>query len=248
MQWELKLSPCIGDRRIINAVLGVLGLTTTETEYSLLVSGAALDAMAEGEVRPFGTRLAHRLSTLCAHDPKLEFDVQLDSVIQHGGGTMYGVLTTTVHATGILSTSQFGMATVRSESPEQRTAREAEEERLEYERCERLAIALVVPPVRLTAAATVERLLLLEQLPNTLYNIMEVIEGEGSVPLSDLASSNRWELFRRSMCHPAAVGDNARHVANTNQPPANPMRLREAREFIASVALTWLEKLAGLRP
>ena len=162
---------------------------------------------------------------------------------------MYGSMSATTTLTGVLGTGQFGTPTaIANESPEAKAARKAEEARLEYERRERLAVAHVVPAVKLSEAATIGRLLHMEQTPTTLYNIMEVIRQEGSMPLDRFASGPKWKRFGHSMCHRSVVGDHARHVASNEKPPRNPMRLQEAREFIAAVARNWLEHKAGLMP
>ena len=74
------------------------------------------------------------------------------------------------------------------------------------------------------------------------------MEDEVSIPLNTFASGNEWKRFSRSMCHPASVGDQARHVASKEKPPPVSMRLGEARELITRAALAWLERKAGLEP
>ena len=250
MLYELKFSLGAGDRQIIRSVLAALGLAIRGEGQFLFATGPKLDAMTQGgDAHAFGARIVARLCELRIHDPTLVIDIALDSVIQHGAGSLYGTISTTTRLTGVLATGQVGTitASVSNESAEAKAAREAEERRLEYERRERLAIAHVVAPVQSPDAAMVEQLMQMDLSPTTIYNIIEVIEEEGSIPVRDLATEKQWKRCKRSMCHFEAVGYGARHVATTEEPPPNPMRLREAREFISSVALTWLEKKAGLR-
>lgn len=77
-----------------------------------------------------------------------------------------------------------------------------------------------------------------------LYRIFEIIGGD--VGRSDSIATNGWatkesmRLFKHTANSPGALGIDARHGAETTQPPTNPMTISEARTLINSIIYAWL--------
>jgi hypothetical protein len=82
-----------------------------------------------------------------------------------------------------------------------------------------------------------------------LYRIFEIIATDaGGV---DSIASNGWgtkasmKLFKHTANSPGALGLDARHGAETTQPPPTPMTISEARTLINSIAHAWLRAKTG---
>jgi hypothetical protein len=78
-----------------------------------------------------------------------------------------------------------------------------------------------------------------------LYRILEVIEGDLGVSISDKGwvSKSRKKLFNRTANSPV-IGDLSRHGYSEEEPPAVPMELSEAKRIISNALTHWLnEKL-----
>jgi hypothetical protein len=82
-----------------------------------------------------------------------------------------------------------------------------------------------------------------------LYRIFEIVAASaGGV---DTIASNGWaakdsmSLFKHTANSPRAVGLESRHGASSNQPPARPMTISEARSLIVSIVHAWLRAKSG---
>jgi len=70
-----------------------------------------------------------------------------------------------------------------------------------------------------------------------LYRILEVIQADGG-PIS--ASKAEVRRFKHTADSKSAAGDLARHGHERTDPPPDPMKLQEAREFIDRIIRDWL--------
>lgn len=77
-----------------------------------------------------------------------------------------------------------------------------------------------------------------------LYIIYEIIEsdvgGRQTLVNSGWSSDARIRNFKHTANSVGAVGDEARHGKELNTPPAKPMSLSEAKEFIATLLKEWV--------
>jgi hypothetical protein len=77
-----------------------------------------------------------------------------------------------------------------------------------------------------------------------LYRIWEIIAkdvgGLDSIDSKGWSSKAAMKLFKRTANSPGALGLEARHGAETKDPPAKPMELSEARTLINSIIHAWL--------
>jgi hypothetical protein len=82
-----------------------------------------------------------------------------------------------------------------------------------------------------------------------LYRIFEIIAAD--VGGLDSIASNGWgtktsmQLFKRTANSPGVLGLDARHGAETTQPPPKPMLIAEARTLINSIIHAWLRAKTG---
>lgn len=77
----------------------------------------------------------------------------------------------------------------------------------------------------------------LDLLWTDLYRILEVIQADGR-PLS--ATKAEVNCFKHTANSKRAAGDLARHGSEETEPPRNPMKLQEARQFIDRIIRDWL--------
>ncbi len=80
--------------------------------------------------------------------------------------------------------------------------------------------------------------------PVNLYRIFEIIRkdlgSEKRIIENGWASRKDLTRFKRSVNHPGAIGDDARHGVSSNSPPPDPMPPLEAESFLKSIFSNWL--------
>jgi hypothetical protein len=247
--WGVLFELASGPRHVVDAVAAKASLRVENYDDELLVFvGPAFATRSMPEVDFFGRQIVARLQGLRVHDQSLMFEIRYSGLLHPDGKTRttYARAIEPMYARSVVE-SELRVVWV-DETDQQRAARLQEEQRLERERLERLAVAHVVPALHSTKAAHVEQLLQMDQNPTTLYNILEVIEADGEVPIESIATKSAWRNCKRSMCHPEVVGATARHVATDQLPPPKPMHLGEAQTFVSAAAWSWLQIKAGLTP
>lgn len=83
-----------------------------------------------------------------------------------------------------------------------------------------------------------------------LYRLYEVIKhdvgSERAMVSRSWTSKAQQDRFRHSSNSPDAAGDDARHGATNDEPPANPMTLEEARTFVECILQAWLDEKLSL--
>lgn len=83
-----------------------------------------------------------------------------------------------------------------------------------------------------------------------LYRLYEVIKhdvgSERAMVSRSWTSKAQQDRFRHSSNSPDAAGDDARHGATNDEPPANPMTLEEARTFVEGILQAWLDEKLSL--
>ncbi len=81
--------------------------------------------------------------------------------------------------------------------------------------------------------------------PVNLYRVFEVIredaKDEDGIVQNGWTSGRQITRFRRTMNSVGALGDEARHGVEPAEPPADPMSMAEAREFITRLLRQWLD-------
>ena len=130
-------------------------------------------------------------------------------------------------------------------SEEERQRLEAQRQEQEYQRLRATAVSRIAPALADDRALTVQRLVHGELTPISLGHVADLIQDELGALVTQLASTNQWMRFYRSINHPTVFGEKARHIVSKVEPPPNPMTLDEARLFIRDVASRWLKSKAG---
>lgn len=89
-----------------------------------------------------------------------------------------------------------------------------------------------------------------------LYAILEIIchdvggsKRDGTKAITDRGWASKADIvtFDRTFQHYASAGDESRHGVNKNEPPSNPMSLRDARIWIRRLLERWLDEKGGVK-
>jgi hypothetical protein len=84
-----------------------------------------------------------------------------------------------------------------------------------------------------------------------LYKVYEIILHSRLLTAAQQASgvtAAEVKLFKRTANHHRASGVDSRHARSTEQPPAKPMTLPEARPIFRRLVSAWIRLLAGQAP
>jgi hypothetical protein len=74
-----------------------------------------------------------------------------------------------------------------------------------------------------------------------LYRILEIVESDvGRMNATGWATKSSTRLFKHTANSPGALGLEARHGAESTQPPEHPMTISEARALVYSIVHAWL--------
>ena len=80
--------------------------------------------------------------------------------------------------------------------------------------------------------------------PGNLYRVFEVVRvdagGEDRIVVNGWTTAKQITRFRRTMNSVSALGTDARHGVERTTPPADPMSIPEAQEFITRLLAKWL--------
>jgi hypothetical protein len=77
----------------------------------------------------------------------------------------------------------------------------------------------------------------------TLYRILEKIESGRPSISSEWASRADISRFKHTANSPAVLGSEARHGAQSSDPPRRPMALKDAERLIAQLVVNWMREL-----
>ena len=192
------------------------------------------------------------LTEVTQDDPGIAMTFQVGPVLEEpGNGEVRTYVFVALRATSLSFASAHATLTVGrgpSLSDADRKRIEEEQKELEYLNKRRKATTRFVSAFVDERALRVQRLLRNELTTQSMWHIFELIEDDMGGAMKDLVSHNRQTRFERSINHPLAFGQQARHVISKVEPPPKPMSLDEARSFVEDLAARWLEIKASLPP
>jgi hypothetical protein len=252
MRWQVAISNFSGDRRLLSDVLAGLSAGLVDEDGQLFLTSTEFDALDKsGDVHTHALRIESIINEASYGElaDRLAIAVGNQVVEKNKDGRR---LKHTVIAVGTAKMKVTAQAVAVSAGananlPEQERKRiEAELKEREYQRSLRIALSRVGSAYRNEQARKIQGLLREMQDTNILWHIYEIIENDLGGAITNLAPANQLTRFTHSVNHPKVYGDSARHAVSNAQPPRNPMRLDEARQFIQDVAERWMEHKAGL--
>lgn len=254
MRWLVEIVDVVADERLFADVLA--GLDTflyQEDNRTYLVSNKFDLLSASSEVWELAGRVRDVVSEVSEIFPDANISFDLSNVVyeQKDDGSRrrtHYVPAGSMFAIGLSIAFEVTEAIVlqKDTSEEERARLDAEHKERQYqEKLNRVRYRLL-PVFHDERALKVHHLLQQELTPGVMYKIHELIQDDLGEKLNSLASHNQWKRFTRSVNHQAVFGDAARHATLKAEPPANPMTLSEAQDFIRKVADLWFkQKYAG---
>lgn len=248
MRWWIEIIDIVGDKRFLADLLTGLNITLDLQENRIYFTSDQFELLSTNtEVWEVAKRIRDIVSEVSNGFPDARMSFQLgDYYEQREDGSR---CTYEVAYSGSLSPGRGcvdgGTSTVTpiQEITEEERAR-LEAERLEREYQEKLALvsSRVVSAFRDERALKVYRFLQQDLTPTRMYHIYELIRDDFGGNMNNLASDKDWTRFTRSVNHQEVFGDDSRHIASKEKPPANPMSLDEAQAFISRVADSWFRR------
>lgn len=252
MRWQVAISDFKGDLRLLRDVLAGLSAGLIEEDGQLFLTSAEFEALGKsGDVHTQATRIVAAINGANYGDLADWLRLTLGSLVaeqkEDGRRLKHHVLVLEAaefHVTGHSAALFVGANANLPEDDRKRI--EADLKEREYQRHLRTAKSRVRSAYRDDQARKVQQLLQAELDTQTLYHIFEIVRGDMKGAFEKLATKDQQARFTHSMNHPKVLGEKARHAVSTTQPPSNPMRLDEARQFIRNLAERWMEHKAGL--
>lgn len=252
MRWRVELLDVTGNRRLLGDVLQELSISVVEESGESFLVGEPFETCdTAADVHAHASRIQSIVQEVCDHVPEIEVAFSVGSVVERitdGGPRRHHFLVVSdalhLHVAGHVACVTVAPAAHLSEEERQRL--EAQRQEQEYQRLRATAVSRIVPAVADDRALTVQRLLHGELTPQPLGHVADLIQDDLGALVTQLASTNQWKRFYRSINHPTVFGEKARHIVSKVEPPPDPMTLDEARSFIRDVASRWMKSKAGL--
>lgn len=252
MRWQVAISDFKGDLRLLEDVLAGLSASLVEEDGQLYLTSVEFEALDKsGDVHAQAISIVAAINGVNYGDLADRLRLTLGSVVaeqkEDGRRLKHHVLVLEAAAFHITGHSAAVFVGANANLPEDERKRiEAELVERDYQRSLRVALSRARSAYRDDQARRVQQLLQAELDTHALWHVFEIIENDMGGAITNLASANQLTRFTRSVNHPKVYGDSARHAVSRTQPPPNPMRLDEARQFIRDLAARWLEHKAGL--
>lgn len=232
-RWRVEVSEITGDRDTLVAVLAEHGFALDD---GILLSDKFEAMDTASEVHAAATVLSQQINRISAVRSDVDMTFRVGSVREETEGGENKIA--------------FGVAHISIGSPTAAATVEvidglSEEERAELALLRRIDAASRVLDAVIADEDVLAILKLLDGAPtgNELGHVADIIKDNLGGDASALVSTNRLERFYRSINHPAVLGLNACHVQSREEPPPNPMTLKEANRFAKGLAESYIDYL-----
>lgn len=253
MRWRVEISEPSGDDQLLRDELKQVSILLHDETGTLFLTSERFEALQTAtQVYELASKVQSILAEVTRDHPDIAMTFQVGPVLEEvANGELRKHVFATLRATSLSFASVNATLTV-GRAP---SLSDADRERIENEQKEqaylskrRKATALFVSAVIDESALRVQRLLRNELTTQSMWHIFELIQDDMGGAMRDLVPHNQQTRFERSINHPLAFGQQARHVISKVEPPPNPMSLDEARAFVQGLAARWLEIKASLPP
>jgi hypothetical protein len=251
MRWRVELIDVTGNKRLFCDVLRELSISVVEENGESFLVGEPFETCdTAADVHAHASRIQAIVQEVCDYVPEIEVAFSVGSVVERtadGGPRRHHFLVVSdalhLHDIGHVASLTAAPSAHLSEEERQRLVVQRQEQ--EYQHLRATAVSRIIPAVADDRALTVQRLLHGELTPQPLGHIADLIQDDFGALVTQLAPTNQWKRFYRSINHPTVFGEKARHIVSKVEPPPDPMTLDEARSFIRIVASRWLKSKAG---
>ena len=235
-RWKVEITSVSGD--IVAETLAAAGFDL----HGDLLSGEPFEALDDwGAVSDAARELGQKITEIARLNPDLEIGFESGPVYEYDSdGNQIGK-NHKVYLQGATSVGLAGQVVAvenTSISPE---------EKAEFERQARAekAAQLMRAVMRSDLVLTVLRLFEGEPWGTELGHVHKLIQYDMDGDLSRFGTRNQFERFNRSINHPGVLGLKARHAVTNDEPPPDPMNLKQATQFIRDVADKWIKEKAA---
>jgi hypothetical protein len=253
MRWRVEISERSGDDRLLRDELEEVSIRLHDEAGALFLTSDRFEALqTAAQVHELASKVQSILAEVTRDDPDIAMSFQVGQVLEEPAN---GELRRYVF--GTFRASSFSFASVSatlvvnrgpSLSDADQKRFEKEQKELEYLNKRRRATTRFVSAFIDERALRVQQLLRNELTTQSMWHIFELIRDDMGSAMKDLVSHNRQARFERSINHPLAFGQQARHVISKVEPPPKPMGSDEALAFVQDLAARWLEIKASLPP
>jgi len=253
MRWRVEISELHGDDRLLRDELEEVSILLNDETETLFLTSERFEALqTAAQVYELVSRVQSIITEVTRDDPDIAMTFRVGSVLEEvANGEFRKHAFMTIRATSVSLISVNAALTVER-AP---LLSNADRERVENEQKEQAYLSKRrKATARFISAFTDERALQVQRLPRnqlttqSMWHIFELIQEDMGPAMRDLVPHNRQTRFERSINHPLAFGQQARHAVLKVEPPPKPMGLDEARAFIQELAARWLEIKARLSP
>lgn len=248
MRWWIEIIDIVGDERFLADLLTGLNIALDLQENRTYLTSDQFELLSTNtEVWEVAKRIRDIVFEVSNGFPDARMSFQLGDYYEQredGSRCTYEVVYSgsVSLGRGCVDGATTTDASIHEITEEERARLEAE--RLEREHQEKLALVLprLVSAFLDERARKVQRFLQQDLTPKRMYDIYELIRDDFGGNMNNLASDKDWTRFTRSVNHQEVFGDDSRHIASKEKPPANPMYLSEAQAFISKVADSWFRR------
>ena len=248
MRWWIEIIDIVGDERFLADLLTGLNIALDLQENRTYLTSDQFELLSTNtEVWEVAKRIRDIVFEVSNGFPDARMSFQLGDYYEQredGSRCTYEVVYSgsVSPGRGCVDGATTTDTSIHEITEEERARLEAE--RLEREHQEKLALVLprLVSAFLDERARKVQRFLQQDLTPKRMYDIYELIRDDFGGNMNNLASDKDWTRFTRSVNHQEVFGDDSRHIASKEKPPANPMYLSEAQAFISKVADSWFRR------
>ncbi|MBD2058309.1 hypothetical protein H6F88_20300 [Oculatella sp. FACHB-28] len=247
MRWLVEIRDVVADKRFLSDLLEKLNVTLyVEDNKTYLISKRFELLSTSSEVLRLTKQICTVVSEVSNDFPDARINLKLGDLYEQreDGSRCQHVFRSSSTPVITLSIQSGRVTPVRGISEEAKAKLRAE--RLEHEYQVKLALVShrIISAFHNEHALKVHRLLQQELTPIQMHRIYELMRNELGEKLNDLASKKNWDRFTHSVNHPGVFGDESRHMVSNKEPPAKPMYLEEAQNFISKAANLWFHQIA----
>jgi hypothetical protein len=250
MRWSVEILDVVDDEDLLMQVLGRVGyklqmLNDQGFQGSVLHHQKYDNFEAANQVHDDSNNLADMIRRFSEVDGT-KLGIQFGSVRQHNadGSTNRHILAEVHIALGAISMTATATVTQNPAISEEERQRLAEATAARAEEQRRIAIVRrAVAALQQPRVLEVMKLMSIPEPTTTeLGHIVDLVQDASGGNLGNYTSIKQLRRFNHSINSPTVFGLGARHAVEKNDPPAEPMSLKDAQAFAHSVGRAWLKE------
>lgn len=244
MKWQVGISGSKCNFDFLEKVLEKLGYKIAKSDNYYLSSNKFEQYTDNNIVWEEANKIKNVIRDLSTFLPVGNIAFNLEHLLEmHDDGSVnkHHFATVVVPATARLTLTGYA-PTVFVGTPEEIERQRKEKEGEEKKENIRETVKLVGVAMENDKVRLVYDLLKGQLSPLIMGHVFDIIKDDIGGEVKKLATKSKITRFNRSINHPDIFGMEARHMVSQQEPPADPMNLDEAKEFIKELVNRWVEK------